>query len=45
MMLIMVVAVCFLYTVTCWYALRREDMRQDAMRRHPSGRGDDQTLF
>jgi hypothetical protein len=41
----LIVAVCWLYTVTCWYSLRRQDMKRGAVRRHPSKYGDDQALF
>lgn len=45
MLTTLVVAFCFLYTVTCWYSLRREDMKRLARVRHPSKYGDDQALF
>ena len=41
----LIVAVCWLYTVTCWYSLRKQDKKAQAMRRHPSKYGDDQALF
>jgi len=41
----LIVAFCWLYTVTCWYSLRRSDKKRDAMSRHPSKYGDDQALF
>jgi len=45
MITVLVVAFCFLYTVTCWYSLRREDIKQRTMVRHPSKHGDDQALY
>ena len=42
---VIIVAFCWLYTVTCWYSLKKQDRKESAMRRHPSKYGDDQALF
>jgi len=45
MITILIVAFCFLYTVTCWYSLRRHDQKERSWVRHPSKHGDDQMLY
>ena len=50
----LIVAFCFLYTVSCWYSLRRTDAQNRSRDSHPACRypvrkpsphGDDQDLF